>query len=75
MKIKPDATSHILDQRTPGGLRLILLTIQETKIPTHPNLRMTQNHHITLLLESDASEERTDGSDVIELIVMEYTNP
>ena len=64
MNMNPEVTSR----------RLLLPTIQEINIPTHLTLRIIQNHRITLLLESAAGVERTDGSNGIVLTATEFTN-
>ena len=55
-------------------MNLLPTTIQEIKILTHPTLSMNQNHHIMLILESDACVERTDGLGIISLTAMGFNN-
>ena len=65
--------SRLIPQFQSLVIKLLLTTIQEINIPNHPTLRMIQNHHITLILESIASVERTDGSNVTALTAIEFT--
>ena len=55
-------------------MNLLLLAIQEIKIPTHPTLRMIQNQRIMILLESYASVGRMDVYNVISITTMKLTN-
>ena len=55
-------------------MNLLPPTIQEIKIPTHPALRLNQNHPITLLVKSAAIVERTDDLYATALTEMGFTN-
>ena len=66
--------SRLIPKLQPLVVNLLPLTTQEINIPTHPTLRMNQNHRITLLLESVASVELTDELSVIALTAMGFMN-